>query len=296
MAGKLMRVSRFQHTLRHKCHVSGRGYWTGCPVSLVFHPAEPNTGIVFRRVDLPGEPTIQALACNRTETALRTRLRQNNAVVDMVEHVMAALYGMQIDNCIVDVNTSEMPGLDGSAYVYAAAIQQAGVEVQPAPREMHVIEHPLRIGDDQQWITAMPSAFPSLTIEYRLDYGDKSPIGAATVTAELDPDTFFESISPARTFILESEASSLQAKGLARHVTYRDLLVFGDRGSIDNTLRFSDECARHKLLDLIGDLALSGKDIAGRITACRSGHILNGRMAETLTSQSSAAKVFPNVA
>ncbi len=296
MAGKLMRVSRFQHTLRHKCHVSGRGYWTGCPVSLVFHPAEPNTGIVFRRTDLPDRPCIRAMASNRTETALRTRLREREAVVDMVEHVMAALYGMQIDNCLIDVNTSEMPGLDGSAYQYATAIQQAGIEVQPAPREMHVVEQPIRIGDDQQWITAMPSAFPSLTLEYRLDYGQKSPIGSATVTVELDPEAFLEAISPARTFILESEAASLQSKGLARHVTYRDLLVFGEDGPIENTLRFPDECARHKLLDLIGDLALCGRDIAGRVTACRSGHILNGRMAEMLSTLNRSSKVYPKVA
>ncbi len=226
MAGKLMRVSRFQHTLRHKCHVSGRGYWTGCPVSLVFHPAEPNTGIVFRRTDLPTDHVFEPWPAT-ARNALRTRLREREAVVDMVEHVMAALYGMQIDNCLIDVNTSEMPGLDGSAYQYATAIQQAGIEVQPAPREMHVVEQPIRIGDDQQWITAMPSAFPSLTLEYRLDYGQKSPIGSATVTVELDPEAFLEAISPARTFILESEAASLQSKGLARHVTYRDLLVFG---------------------------------------------------------------------
>lgn len=291
-----MRASRFQHTLRHQCHVSGRGYWTGGPVSLVFKPAEPSTGIVFQRTDLPGKPIIRAIAANRTETALRTRLREGEAMVDMVEHVMAALYGLQIDNCIIEVNGSEMPGLDGSAFAFASAIQQAGVEVQPAKRMMNVIDRPIRIGDDHQWIMAMPSAFPSLSLEYRLDFGSKSPIGAATVATELDPESFLDGIAAARTFITQSDAIQLQAQGLARHVTYRDLVVFGDNGPIDNTLRYPDECARHKLLDLIGDLALCGLDIGGRIIACRSGHILNGRMAEMLTHDGLTTKVYPMVA
>ncbi len=138
--------------------------------------------------------------------------------------------------------------------------------------------------------------YPSLSLEYRLDYGPESPIGAATVATELDPETFLESFAPARTFITQSEAQQLQSQGLARHVTYRDLIVFGDKGPIDNSLRFSDECARHKLLDLIGDLALCGLDLAGRVIACRSGHVLNGRMAAELSHASTSMKVYPNVA
>lgn len=291
-----MRVSRFQHTIGHPCHVSGRGYWTGCPVSVVFQPAEPSTGIVFRRVDLPHKPLIPAVASNRTETALRTRLKHEGAMVDMVEHVMAALYGLEIDNCIIDVDAPEMPGLDGSAHAFALALHQAGIEVQPAKRMMNVVDRPIRIGDHHQWIMAMPSPYPSLSLEYRLDFGPESPIGAATIATELDPETFLTNFAPARTFILQSEAQQLQSQGLARHVTYRDLLVFGDRGPIDNSLRFSDECARHKLLDLIGDLALCGMDIAGRVIACRSGHVLNGRMAAELSQPLETTKVYPNVA
>lgn len=292
-----MRPSRFQHTIRHTCHVSGRGYWTGCPVSLVFQPADPDTGIVFRRVDLPQQPLIHAVAANREDTSLRTRLRENECVVDMVEHVMAALYGLQIDNCLIDVNSSEMPGMDGSAMAFANAIHQAGTEVQPAHRMMRVIDRPVRIGDNQQWVMAMPSAYPSLSLEYRLDYGPKSPIGTATVATELDPESFRNNFAPARTFILQSEAEQLQAKGMARHVTYRDLLVFGDEGPIDNSLRFPDECARHKLLDLIGDLALCGYDVGGRVIACRSGHILNGKLAESIAlPQSKVSKIYPKIA
>ncbi len=291
-----MRASRFQHTIGHACHVSGRGYWTGCPVSVAFQPADPSTGIVFRRVDLPHKPMIPAIAANRTETSLRTRLKCDGAMVDMVEHVMAALYGLQIDNCIIEVNAPEMPGMDGSALAFALALQQAGVEVQPAKRMMNVVDRPIRIGDQHQWIMAMPSPYPSLSLEYRLDYGPESPIGAATVATELDPETFLESFAPARTFITQSEAQQLQSQGLARHVTYRDLIVFGDKGPIDNSLRFSDECARHKLLDLIGDLALCGLDLAGRVIACRSGHVLNGRMAAELSHASTSMKVYPNVA
>jgi UDP-3-O-acyl-N-acetylglucosamine deacetylase len=119
-------------------------------------------------------------------------------------------------------------------------------------------------------------------LEYRLDYGPKHPIAAATATFSLGEGDYLKSIAPARTFVTQEEAQQLQSRGLARHVSYRDLLVFGDAGPIDNTLRFADECARHKLLDLIGDLALCGHSIVGRIVAFRSGHVLNGRMAECL--------------
>ena len=277
-----MQQIRFQQTIEHVAHVSGRGYWSGRPITLTFLPAQTNIGIVFRRVDLADRPEIQAIAANRRETSLRTTLLSNSAHVEMVEHVMAALYGMDIDNCIVECDAPEMPGMDGSALAMSIALNQAGTRRQSVQSHYITLSIPLRIGDDKQWIMAFPSTDPGLTIQYQLDYGPNSPIPGSTCTYQLERESFAKSIAPARTFLSETEARGLQLQGVASHVTFRDLLVFGPDGPIDNSLRYDDECSRHKLLDLIGDLSLCGLRVQGKIIARRSGHILNGRMAEAI--------------
>lgn len=275
---------RFQNTIQHVAHVSGRGYWSGRPVTLTFLPAQSHEGIVFRRIDLPGRPAIHAIAANRRETSLRTTLLENGAHVEMVEHVMAALYGMEIDNCIVECDAAEMPGMDGSALAFTVALERAGVQRLSAQTRDLEISVPIRVGNDQQWIMAIPSADFGLTLQYQLDYGANHPIPASTFTYTLDRNTFLQSVATARTFVTESEARQLQMQGVASHVTFRDLIVFGTDGPIDNSLRFDDECSRHKLLDLVGDLSLCGSRISGKIVAHRSGHILNGRMAQALAN------------
>lgn len=273
---------RFQNTIRRTCHVHGRGYWSGQPVQLTFLPADPDVGIRFVRTDLPGRPQICALSSNRIEMPLRTRLRQNNAEVDMVEHVMAALYGLRIDNCLVECDAAEMPGLDGSAQAIVLALQQAEAERQVKAREARIIEEPIRMGDSSQWLVALPADDHRLHVEYRLDFGPNQAIPSGTAACALTPKNFAEHIAAARTFISSKDAKLLQEKGLATHVTDRDLVVFGDDGPVNNTLRYPDECARHKLLDLVGDIALCGHDICGRIIACRTGHAANGRLAEKI--------------
>jgi UDP-3-O-[3-hydroxymyristoyl] N-acetylglucosamine deacetylase len=263
-------------------HVSGRGYWSGRPITLTFLPGVPNSGIVFRRVDLPGRPEIQSIASNRRDTSLRTTLVTDTCQVEMVEHVAAALYAMDIDNCIVECDAPEMPGMDGSSLAFAIALEIAGTRKQPATALEIELKLPLRVGNESQWIMAIPSSDPGLTIQYQLDYGPNNPIPASTTTYTLDRETFVQSIAPARTFLSESEARGLQAQGVASHVTYRDLVVFGPNGPIDNSPRFDDECSRHKLLDLIGDLSLCGLRVQGKIIAHRSGHILNGTLAEAV--------------
>jgi UDP-3-O-[3-hydroxymyristoyl] N-acetylglucosamine deacetylase len=280
-----MQVQRRQNTISRVCHVSGRGYWSGVPVTVTFRPAHENSGVVFQRSDLPRQPIIPVSASARMETALRTRLGVDDACVDMVEHILSALYALQIDNCIVECTAREMPGLDGSSMAYAVALEQAGVCRQQAPARTLVIDAPHRIGDDRQWIMVSPTNQVGFTCEYRLDYLAATNIPSGTFTTTVTPDLYMDEIAPARTFVTKSEADQLQAKGLAGHVTHRDLLVFDEDGPIDNVLRFDNECARHKLLDLIGDLALCGVPISGKVTAYRSGHILNGRMAAWLEEQ-----------
>lgn len=274
----------YQKTIAYVARVSGRGYWSGKNVSLSFLPAKPDTGIVFRRVDLAGQPIIPALATHRAEAQLRTRLVSGGASVEMVEHVLAALYGMGIDNCIIECDGSEMPGMDGSAYAIALALHHAGLVTSNRPAKHFKIDRTLRTGDQNVYVEASESQSPGLTLVYHLDYGPQSPIPSSSSSCVLSPDEFLASIAPARTFLTQTDALKLQENGVARHVTHRDLVIFGDSGPIDNQLRFPDECSRHKLLDLIGDLALCGHRLEGMVFACRSGHNLNGQMAQRIHS------------
>lgn len=278
-----MRAFRFQQTLSRPCQVTGRGYWSSQPITVSFLPAPASTGVQFVRTDLPDQPRVQAIADHRIDMQLRTRLANGPAMVDMIEHVMAALYALRIDNVEVHCNGCEMPGLDGSSHAFVLALESAGRTIQKTERATHVISQPMRVGNESQWVVAYPAP-PShgLTIEYQLDYGPGSSIGTSSFSTPVNEFTFSRELAEARTFVTQAEAEQLQSKGLGTHVTTRDLLVFGEQGPIDNTLRFPDECARHKALDLLGDLALTGIDIVGRIVAHRSGHQLNGQLASQL--------------
>lgn len=294
-----MRAERNQTTLAAPCTVSGRGYWTGQANSLTFLPAPADCGIRFMRTDLPGHPSVSAVAENRASMPLRTRLTRGRAEVDMVEHVLAALQGLQIDNAIVHCTASEMPAMDGSSFAFALALQNAGRCELSSPRATLLLDRTIRVGDDRQWIEAEPLTTPPsspalatsgivpfptqcLELEYQLDFGPGSPILKANHAMRLQPQVFFETICAARTFIGIDTARLLQAQGMALHVTEQDLIVFDQHGPVNNRLRYPDECARHKLLDLVGDLALAGIDVVGRITAHRGGHQLNGEMATAL--------------
>lgn len=298
-----MRAERNQTTLAAPCTVSGRGYWTGQANCLTFLPAPADCGVRFVRTDLPGHPSVTATAENRASMPLRTRLTRGRAEVDMVEHVLAALHGLQIDNAIVHCTASEMPAMDGSSFAFALALQSAGRCQLPEPRATLVLDRTIRVGDEHQWIEAEPLSTPQaselassgtipfpaqclptqcLELEYQLDFGPGSPILKANHAIRLQPQVFFETISAARTFIGMDTARLLQAQGMALHVTEQDLIVFDKQGPVNNRLRYPDECARHKLLDLVGDLALTGIDVVGRITAHRGGHQLNGELAAAL--------------
>lgn len=288
-----MSPPRLQRTLVRPAAVEGRGYWTGKPVRVEFRPAPADAGITFVRDDLgEGAGPIRALASRRQPATRRTVLSgsgENAAEVAMIEHVMAALYGLGVDNCEVGVTAAEMPGCDGSAAPFVEAIDTAGLTEQAAVCEPLVVTRPVRCSDEQAWIEARPPLGERLTIEYRLDYGVGSAIGRQWLVVEVTPEAFRYEIAAARTFILQSEADALTAQGLGGHVTTSDLLIFRDEPQteeehqpIDNPLRYADECVRHKVLDVIGDLALAGRPLVGHIVACCSGHRLNGDLVEAV--------------
>lgn len=243
---------------------------------------------MFVRDDLQGCPQIVATIDNWTETPLRTTLRSGEAEVEMVEHVMAALGGLQIDNCRVRVDQSEMPGCDGSCLSLVEALCEAGIVEQSAARRQRIIRQIIRLGNPQSWIEARPCCSGETVLEHELDYAGENPIGRQRLEISLSPQSFHDELAPSRTFVLQQEAEALQARGLGRQVTCQDLLVFGPDGPIDNRLRFADECVRHKLLDMVGDLALAGCDLRGRFTAYRSGHRLNAELVRAILQQGEA--------
>ncbi len=276
---------RMQNTIAQPVTVDGFGFWSGRDVRLQFRPAAADTGIVFVRSDL--QPAVRIPACVdcRQETPRRTTLCHRSARVEMVEHVMAALAGLRIDNCEIWVDAVEMPGVDGSSQPFVTALQSAGTLAQAASRARLVVTAPIRVGDEQSWIEARPTAEFGMSAGYGLDFGADHPIGRQSYRLTVTPDEFLRQLAPARTFIMKHEAEWLQQQGFARRVTPRDVLVFDEQSLIDNELRFPDECVRHKLLDMVGDLALAGADLMGQFVAHRSGHRLNACLVEKLLQQ-----------
>jgi len=278
-----MQPPRYQHTIFRPVAVTGIGYWSGRDVRVEFRPAAADTGLVFVRSDLDGCPRIPAAAENRTETPRRTTLTCGCAEVEMVEHVMAALAGLQIDNCEIWTDGAEMPGCDGSSQPFVQALDSAGIVVQEQARPRRVIREALRLGTPDSWIEARPCPDGRTRLRYELDYGGTA-IGRQSLEITLSPEVFRRGLAASRTFLLEQEATALVDQGRGLRTTFRDLLVFGKEGPLDNALRFPDECVRHKLLDMIGDLALAGCDLAGCFVAYRSGHRLNARLVRAILS------------
>ncbi|MEO1529068.1 MAG: UDP-3-O-acyl-N-acetylglucosamine deacetylase [Planctomycetota bacterium] len=277
-----MKTPRNQRTLANECEIGGTGYWSGNPVRVRLRPAPPSTGIVLVRGDLPGQPSCPAHVQYRDEASLRTNLVRGDARFQMVEHVMAALYAMEVDNAIVEIDGEEFPGLDGSSQAYTDKIQAVGTNSQPSTRRRLVLEQMITLHDGDAWITASPVINNRAHFGYELSFDHAGEIPNQCFHVGCTPKQFRHEVGPARTFVTETQAKQLQSSGVATHVTYQDLLVFGSDGVLDNRLRFANECARHKTLDLIGDLALAGVELIGKFVSHRGGHRLNGRMAEAL--------------
>ncbi len=281
----LSSLLRQQRTISRPASVEGFGYWSGRDVRVEFRPAPPDSGIVFTRQDLQPPRHVGALVRNRVDVPRRTSLVGGHTRVDMVEHVLAALSGLNVDNCHVWVDGAEMPGCDGSSLPFVTAIDEAGVQEQDAVRHVMRVGGVVRVGDQQCWVEAQPATTDELSLECCIDYGASGPIGRQSYQLTVTPNTFRSELASARTFILEQEAEWLRSRGLGARVTCRDLLVFNDQELMDNALRFPDECVRHKTLDLVGDLALAGCDLAGHFVAHCSGHRLNADLVKSLLQQ-----------
>jgi UDP-3-O-acyl-N-acetylglucosamine deacetylase len=222
-------------------------------------------------------------------TQRRTTLGQAPAQVTLVEHVLAALAGLRIDNCFVELDAPEPPGLDGSAKGFVDALFQAGAVIQPARREVLHAVTPIVVTHHGATLALHPPAVDELRVSYLLDYGPGAPIGRQAHTEVITPETFASELARCRTFVLDSEARELRRQGVGTQLTPANLLVFGPTGVIDNRLRYGNEPARHKILDLIGDLSLFGHDVRGHLVAYRSGHPLNVELVRELATRSGHA-------
>ena len=278
---------RHQRTLARPAEVRGVGFITGARSRLRFLPAAPDTGVAFVRTDLPNRPTFAARPDKVTDTNRRTTLGPAESGVTLVEHALAALAGLRIDNCIIELDAPEPPGLDGSSAGFTDALVAAGAALQPARRAIWSVTQPVVVTQNGATIGLHPPTATNhgLTASYILDYGPRSPIARQSFTTDLTPESFAREIAGCRTFLLEEEARALRAQGIGQHLTHNQLLVFGPRGPIENRLRFADEPSRHKVLDLVGDLALCGFDLVGHVVAYRSGHALNVALASALANR-----------
>jgi UDP-3-O-[3-hydroxymyristoyl] N-acetylglucosamine deacetylase len=278
---------RMQQTIRQSAETSGIGFLTGRDIRIRFHPAAANQGIEFVRTDRPHLRPIPATIEYAVHRERRTAIERDGIAVEMVEHVMAALAGLRIDNCTVEIDGAEPPGMDGSSLQFAETLLGAGVVEQSAPRPTFALAETVFVAEpaDESEITYRPHAGGGLVLAYHLNYGPRSPIPAQSYSIEITPENFLRELAFSRTFVLEQEVDALRKAGYGTRTTPRDLLVFGPTGPIDNTLRAADECARHKVLDCLGDFALIGCDIQGQFAAYRSGHHLNRSIVRKLCAR-----------
>lgn len=279
-------MSDRQKTILKEASVVGPGLFSGETASLTFAPAEIGAGITFVREQDGKVASIPALIQNVLKRPRRTCLRNGTLFVETIEHCMAALAGMGIDNAVVRVSggsCGEVPAGDGSSRDFVDAIQQAGIVEQDAPLKPLVIRKPVQVSYEGATLAALPGPDDRLEVIY--DFEAPSPVGHQTISFRLGDDDFITQLAPARTFIFENEAKELRARGMGKHLTTKELLVIAPDGPVENAFRFVDECARHKALDLIGDLLLVGRPLRGRVVAYKSGHALNHMLARKLLEQ-----------
>jgi UDP-3-O-[3-hydroxymyristoyl] N-acetylglucosamine deacetylase/3-hydroxyacyl-[acyl-carrier-protein] dehydratase len=277
----------FQKTISKEVVFSGIGLHTGNKCNVTLKPADADTGIVFIRIDLPQRPQIKCGFCSLAssgKTPRRTTVENDSAQVQTVEHFMAAVTGLSIDNLQVELDSNEMPGLDGSSLKYLDILEQAGIRNQDKESNCFLLKEPIRIEEGGAFIEALP--FSGFKVSYTLDYNFVEHRKEFIELNFLTPEVFKNEIAPARTFCLESEADELRRQGLGLGANYDNTLVLTKEGTvIKNKVRFSDEFVRHKVLDLMGDLSLLGFELKAHIVAKKSGHFLNLRLIKEIIKQ-----------
>lgn len=265
-----------QRTLQRAISVTGVGLHTGAPVCLRLVPAPANHGLLFVRTDLPQKPVIPVRSEFVTDTALATTLGLGDAKVSTVEHLLAALAGMGIDNLRMEVDGPEIPIMDGSAGPFVERILEAGLRLQSEPRAFIVIRRPVTVTDGDKYASFAPAR--RFRVECTIDF--KHPlISDQQCSLELNDRNFIRELSSARTFGFLRDVDKLRSMGLARGGSLANAVVVDDFSILNpEGLRFPDEFVRHKVLDALGDIALLGRPVLGALTVFKTGHALNQKL------------------
>jgi UDP-3-O-[3-hydroxymyristoyl] N-acetylglucosamine deacetylase len=276
-----------QHTIRRSISCTGIGLHSGNKVTLSLKPAPADFGIRFRRSDLGGveiPATVQHLA----GINYATRLSRNAGSVDTVEHLLSALSSLGVDNVVVELNHPEVPIMDGSAAPWVYLINEAGVKRLAAPRRYLKILRPISLSRGDKRIAVYPSDHFKVTYSIAFDH---PLLRHQSRTMRITSEAFVEEIAPARTFGFLKEVEMLRQQGLALGGSLENAVVIGDTGVLNNALRFEDEFVRHKILDVIGDLALVGHPVIGHVVAHRGGHALHTDFAARLLQETDAWRI-----
>jgi UDP-3-O-[3-hydroxymyristoyl] N-acetylglucosamine deacetylase len=281
---------RQQSTLRTTVSIDGVGLHSGHPARAHFHPAPVDHGLVFVRREHAAQPIPADLESAATFD-YATTLRRGAVSIGTVEHVLAAAAGLGLDNCLIEIEGPEVPILDGSALPFVRLFHAAGFERQDAVVRPLEIPRRVEISHDDKQMSYEPGG-PGLTVTYEIDFNHPF-VGQQELTYVLRPEEFASRIAPARTFGFARDVAQLRARGLARGGSLHNAVVLDDTGILSGPLRFRDEFVRHKVLDLIGDLALLGRPLQGRIHARKAGHAVHIEFARALNAALTAPAMAP---
>ncbi len=275
-----------QRTLAQSLHIEGIGLHSGCKSVLHIKPAPVGTGIVFKRTDLSGAPEVPALYSNVVDTRNCTCLQKGEAVVSTIEHLMAALSVLRIDNALIEVDNREVPIMDGSGLIFYNELRRVGAVEQNAPEKILRILNPVSFDDGKGGSVTLSPA-DNLSIRFEIDF-PSLVVGHQVFDAEITPEIFASRIAPCRTFCEKSQVDYLQSLGLIKGGSLENAVVL-DNDKILNPegFRVPDECVSHKVMDAVGDLYTSGYHILGRLSAIKSGHYHNNELLKKLFSNPS---------
>ncbi len=276
-------TSHLEQTVAEPLELAGVGLHSGAPVTMRLLPAPAGSGIVFRRTDLDNFE-IPAIGRNVAKVSYATSLMRQGVLISTTEHLLSALIGMGVDNVIVELDNLELPILDGSALPYVEAIQRAGIREQRRKREALRVLHSVEVREGEKFIGVYPGA--GYKIDYTIDF--PSPIGQQKTCIDLAAETYGSEIAPARTFGYKGDEKKLRDMGLIRGASPQNAIILNERGPENGPLRFADEYVRHKVLDLIGDLALAGRRLEGHVVAVRAGHAMHTAFVARLLKDRSA--------
>ncbi|MGD0860655.1 MAG: UDP-3-O-acyl-N-acetylglucosamine deacetylase [Terracidiphilus sp.] len=275
--------AHLEQTIAAPIEFEGVGLHSGAPVKLRLLPAPAGSGIVFRRTDLDNFE-IPAIGRYVAKVSYATSLMRQGVLISTTEHLLSALIGMGVDNVIVELDNLELPILDGSALPYVEAFRTAGIRAQRRRRETVRVLHPIEVREGDKFIGVYPGS--GYSIEYAIDF--PAPVGHQKASVDLAAETYGTEIAPARTFGYKANEKQMRDMGLIRGAGPENIIILGPKGPENGPLRFSDEYVRHKVLDLIGDLALAGRRIEGHVVAERAGHAMHTALVSRLLKDRSA--------